>query len=236
MADSLDSSNQMPCPAEAHELSEARYNAIIGGVIVWGFFLSCLVLRFAVPAFQFVINAEPEHYRAFMICFLIAYFALVIAGCRMLSFDSPGKRFAGYNLFVLLIWLVVALVTASTGYDPGLVIRAMLITAIITLSMMIVSMIFPVLFARMADGLNVALLAAIIVDIAATRIFRMNLTNTDFVVIGIMALYIGCQWVLAQTVRRTTANAILAASVLYLRFIFIFLRVLENLARNRKKR
>ena len=48
-----------------------------------------------------------------------------------------------------------------------------------------------------------------------------------------MALYIGVDWVRANSVQRTTTNAIAAASALYLDIINIFLRVLRILARSR---
>ena len=48
-----------------------------------------------------------------------------------------------------------------------------------------------------------------------------------------MALYIGYDWVRANSVQRTTTNAIAAASALYLDIINIFLRLLRILARSR---
>lgn len=218
----------------ALELSESRYNLAIGATLAWGFFLNYLILQFAQPAILNLIYTSPMGYSTFMIGFLIAYFALVTIGSGMVRSYDPVKCFIGYNLIALPVGVVVSI--AMIGYDPGLVTRAALSTAIVTLSMMILSMVFPNLFTRVGPSLGIALLAVIVVESLSMLLFRANVTLLDWVVVGIMCLYIGYDWVRANSVQRTATNAIAAASALYLDIINIFLRLLRILARSQRSR
>ena len=223
--------SRMSWRADAQELSESRYNLTIGAMLTWGFLLNFLLARFASPAIIEMIYLAPGRYSALMIGFLIAYFVLVMIGSGMVRSYDPVKCFIGYNLIAVPVGLVVTI--AAIGYDPGLVMRAALVTSIVTLSMMIVSAIVPSAFSRMGAGLGIALLAVIIVESLAMLFFRSAVTMLDWVVVGIMALYIGYDWVRANSVQRTTTNAIAAASALSLDIINIFLRLLRILARSR---
>lgn len=213
------------------ELSESRYNLLIGATLTWGFFLNFLIMQFAGPAILNMVISSPASYSTFMIGFLVAYIALVLIGSTMVRSYNPVRCFVGYNLIAVPVGVVVAI--ATIGYDPQLVTRAALITAIITLIMMIVSTLAPSVFQRMGTGLGVALLGVIVVESIAMLLFRMNITFIDWIVVGIMCLYIGFDWVRANSVQRTATNAIAAASALYLDIINIFLRVLRILARSR---
>ena len=215
----------------ASELSESRYNLIIGAMLTWGFFLNFRITQLAGPAILNMVLYSPASYSTFMIAFVVAYFALAMTGSALVRSYSPVRCFIGYNLIAVPVGVVVAI--AMIGYDTQLVTRAALITAIVTLIMMIVSMLAPQVFARMGTGLGVALLSVIVVESLAMLIFRMSITAIDWIVVGIMCLYIGFDWVRANSVQRTTTNAIAAASALYLDIINIFLRVLRILARSR---
>ena len=215
----------------AGELSESRYNLLIGAALTWGFFLNFLIVQFAGPAILSMALSSPAGYSTFMIGFLVAYIALVLIGSALVRSYNPARCFLGYNLIAVPVGVVVAL--ATVGYDPQIVTRAALITAIVTLIMMIVSTLAPSVFARMGSGLGVALLGVIVVEAFATLLFRMDVSILDWIVVGIMCLYIAYDWVRANSVQRTATNAIAAASALYLDIINIFLRVLRILARSR---
>lgn len=224
MSDSFRS--YMTYQARANELSESRYNLTIGAMLVWGFGLDFLLLHFAGPSLLRLV------YGSGMLPFLIAYVVLAMIGSSMVRSYSPVKCFIGYNLIAVPVGVVA--MAATIGYDPTLVTRAILVTAIISLIMMIVSSIVPAAFQRFGSGLGTALLATILVESLAMLIFRWDLTFIDWIVVGIMSLYIGFDWVRANSVQRTTTNAIAAASALYLDIINIFLRVLRILARSRR--
>lgn len=223
----------MSYQASARELSESRYNLIIGAALAWGFFLDYLLLQFVAPSIVRAIYSAPGRYSGIMIGILIGYFVLVMIGSSMVRSHEVGKCFIGYNLIAIPVGLVAAI--ATIGFDPTLIIRAVLMTAVATLSMMLASMIFPQAFTRMRSGLGIALLAVILVESLSMLLFRADITILDWVVVGIMCMYIGYDWVRANSVQRTTVNAIAAASALYLDIINIFLRILRILARSRSR-
>ncbi|MBQ8086872.1 MAG: US12 family protein [Clostridia bacterium] len=217
----------------ANELSESRYNLTIGLTLAWGFLLNFLTVRLAGPKIIEMLYRNPDQYSNLMLGFLVAYFALVIGGARLLRSESPLTCFIGYNLIAVPVGVV--LTTAVIQYDPYLVYRACLYTAIITLLMMIAATLYPRFFAQVGGGLGVALLATIIVELAAMLLFRQDLTITDWIVVGIMALYVGYDWTRANAVQRTATNAIAAAAELYLDIINILIRLMRILSRSKER-
>ena len=216
----------MTYQTQAHELSESKYNLLIGATLTWGFGLNYLMMELLGPT---VLNIM---YGAGTLPFLLAYFVLVMVGNSMVRSYDPVKCFIGYNLIAVPVGIVA--VSATMFYDPAIVVRAVLCTAVVTLSMMIAASLMPHLFRRYAPALGFALLAVVIVELAATLFFRADVTILDWVVVGIMSMYIGYDWVRANSVQRTAANAIAAASALYMDIINIFLRLLRILARSQR--
>ena len=228
---SFDFNSFMTNRESAAELTESRYNLTIGLTLAWGFLINFVLVRTLQPR---ILEMMLYGTGGGMIAFLIAYFVLVMVGSSMVRSYSAVKCFIGYNLIALPVGVLVAMATAM--YDPGIVTRAALSTAIVTLVMMIVATAMPSIFQRMAGGLSVALLATIVVEALGSIFFRSVYTITDWVVVGIMCMYIGYDWVRANSVQRTTTNAIAAASALYLDIINIFVRLLSILARSRSDR
>ena len=228
---SFDFNSFMTNRESAAELTESRYNLTIGLTLAWGVLINFVLVRALQPR---ILEMMLYGTGGGMIAFLIAYFVLVMVGSSMVRSYSAVKCFIGYNLIALPVGVLVAMATAM--YDPGIVTRAALSTAIVTLVMMIVATAMPSIFQRMAGGLSVALLATIVVEALGSIFFRSVYTITDWVVVGIMCMYIGYDWVRANSVQRTTTNAIAAASALYLDIINIFVRLLSILARSRSDR
>lgn len=228
---SFDFNSFMTNRESAAELTQSRYNLTIGLTLAWGFLINFVLVRALQPR---ILEMMLYGTGGGMIVFLIAYFVLVMVGSSMVRSYSAVKCFIGYNLIALPVGVLVAMATAM--YDPGIVTRAALSTAIVTLVMMIVATAMPSVFQRMAGGLSVALLATIVVEALGSIFFRSVYTITDWVVVGIMCMYIGYDWVRANSVQRTTTNAIAAASALYLDIINIFVRLLSILARSRSDR
>lgn len=218
--------------AGVEELSESRYNLTIGATLTWGFFLNYLLLQFVAPSLMNWLYAEPSRTSTFPILFLFVYFVLGVIGNDMVRSYNPVRCLIGYHLIAVPVGLLVSIATFS--FDPELVTRAVLLTAIITLSMMIISTLFPGVFHSMIPTLGVSLGLVVVVELFYSLFFRTGSSMLDWIVVATMSGYIGYDWMRANSVQRTSSNAIAAASALYLDIINIFLRLQRILARSRK--
>ncbi len=207
------------------EISERGFNLIIGGVLLWGFVLNYLMVAlFGAQISQMMVSVNP-------LLFLVGYFVMVIAGSVLLSKDSPVLSFIGYNLIALPIGVVVC--ACVTGVPVSIVKSAVLVTAIVTLSFMILATVFPGFFLSMGSALGVGLLIAIAAELVTTLIFRTHSSVYEWVFVAIFSLFIGYDWALANTCARTVNNAIDLAANLYLDIINLFLRILEIMSKRK---
>ena len=207
------------------EISERSFNLIIGGVLLWGFLLNYLMVAlFGVQINRMMANTNP-------IIFLLGYFALVILGSVLLGKESPVLSFIGYNLIALPIGVVVC--GCVTGVPVSVVKSAVLVTAIVTLSFMILGTVFPGFFLSLGRVLGVGLLVAIIAELLTTLIFHYSGMIFEWIFVGIFSLFIGFDWARANTCARTVDNAIDLAANLYLDIINLFLRILEIMGKKK---
>lgn len=207
------------------EISERSFNLIIGGVLLWGFVLNFLMVTFfGAQITRMVANSNP-------FIFLIAYIAMVIIGSVLLGKDSPALSFLGYNLIALPIGVVVC--ACVTGVPVSVVQSAVLVTAIVTLTFMILATLVPGFFLSMGRALGAGLLVAIVAELVATLIFRSASNVFEWIFVAIFSLYIGYDWARANTCARTVDNAIDLAANLYLDIINLFLRILELMSKNK---
>ncbi len=125
---------------------------------------------------------------------------------------------------------------ALYGYDPGLVLRALSLTLLATSVMTLMGMLFPQFFTGIAPLLGISLLACVIAELLGMLLFpRWNLDAFDWIVAGIMCLYIGFDWGRLCRCARAANNAVDLAAKLYLDIVSLFLRILRILARARSK-
>ena len=207
------------------EIPERSFNLIIGGVLLWGFVLNYLMVAlYGAQISQMMASVNP-------LMFLVGYFVLVIAGSVLLKKDSPVLSFIGYNLIALPIGVVVC--ACVTGVPVSIVKSAVLVTAIVTLSFMILATVFPGFFLSMGRALGAGLLIAIVAELVTTLIFRVHSSVFEWVFVGIFSLFIGYDWARANTCARTVNNAIDLAANLYLDIINLFLRILEIMSKRK---
>lgn len=207
------------------EISERGFNLIIGGVLLWGFVLNYLMVAlYGAQISQMMVSVNP-------LLFLVGYFVMVIAGSVLLKKDSPVLSFIGYNLIALPIGVVVC--ACVTGVPVSIVKSAVLVTAIVTLSFMILATVFPGFFLSMGRALGVGLLIAIAAELVTTLIFRTHSSVYEWVFVAIFSLFIGYDWARANTCARTVNNAIDLAANLYLDIINLFLRILEIMSKRK---
>lgn len=197
-------------------ISARKYNFIIGAVLLYGFIATLIITKTIGPI---AININP-------IALLIGYIVLVIIGSFIVNgSDNPLISFLGYNLIVLPIGVV--LTSVAYVYDPGLVFRAVVVTACVTGIMMIISMIVPSFFLKLGRVLFLSLLLVIIVEIFAIFFSWHIFHVTDVIVAVIFCGYIGYDWVVAQKIDRTVDNAVDTACNLYVDIVNLFLRILH---------
>lgn len=207
------------------EISERSFNLIIGGVLLWGFLLNfAMVALFGESISRMMAGMNP-------FVFLIGYFVLVIFGSVLLNKESPVLSFIGYNLIALPIGVVVC--ACVNGIPVRIVESAVLVTAIVTLSFMILATVFPGFFLRMGRTLCVGLLVAIVAEVLSMLIFHTVSSVFEWIFVVIFALFIGFDWARANTCARTVDNAIDLAANLYLDIINLFLRILEIMGRKK---
>ena len=202
-------------------ISARKYNLIIGAVLLYGFIATLIITKTIGPI---AIGIKP-------FALLIGYIVLVLAGSFIVNgSDKPLISFLGYNLIVLPIGVVLTSVTYS--YDPGLIFRAVVVTACVTGIMMIISMIIPSFFLKLGRVLFLSLLLVIIVEILAL-FFSWHVFNvTDVIIAVIFCGYIGYDWVVAQRIERTVDNAVDTACNLYVDIVNLFLRILSIMDRS----
>jgi hypothetical protein len=79
----------MTYQTQAQELSESKYNLLIGATLTWGFGLNYLMMTLLGPT---VLNIM---YGAGALPFLLAYFVLVMIGNSMVRSYDPVRCFIG---------------------------------------------------------------------------------------------------------------------------------------------
>jgi len=215
---------------DAGGISVTKYNLILGGVLLWGFLANALICFFT-RNISLIDYAIP---------ILIGYAVLALVGVLMTRSHSAVVSFIGYNFVVIPLGFFISLFVS--GFEPLLVATAFLETAAITLTMMLLSLIFPRLFLSMGRALGITLLIVIVVELIASVIMIATASFNDnfFLLIDAIfvvafSLYIGYDWAVAQRRHRTVDAAVDSACALYLDIINLFIRLLAILGRRSRK-
>ncbi len=215
---------------DAGGISVSKYNLILGGVLLWGFLANALICFFTrnISLIEYVIPIA------------VGYFVFVLIGVLMTRSHSATVSFIGYNFVVIPLGFFLALFVSE--FEPLLVATAFLETAAVTLTMMLLSLIFPRLFLSMGRALGITLLIVIVVELIVSLVMMATgAFNDDFflVIDGIVVLvfcgYIGYDWVIAQRRHRSVDAAVDSACSLYLDIINLFIRLLAILGRRSRK-
>ena len=214
-------------PEGEQEISERAYNLIIGGMLLWGFFLNYVtVTLFGQQAMRMLYSSNP-------IVLLVGYIALVLIGNAMVVKGNSFLSFIGYTLIAAPIGLLLCL--SLEGIPLDTVKSAVLVTAIVTLSFMIAGTLFTGFFLKLGRVLFFSLLFMIVGSLISLLLFGgRNGMMYEWLGVAIFSLYIGYDWARANTCARTVKNAIGLSASLYLDIINLFLRILQIMNRNRK--
>ena len=205
------------------QVSDRLYNAIIGGVLLWGFLVNAFMCTYLVDIFI------QWNY----IVVIIGYFISCFIGIAMVHKSSNAiVSFIGYNFIVLPVGVLLTILL--TQYDPGIVSRAVIATAAVTGVMLLMGTLFPQFFLSLGRILMFALIAVIVVELILVFLFKMDSSFIDWIVVAIFCGYIGYDWSVANQYQKTVNNAVDSAADLYLDIINLFIRILSIL--NRKRR
>lgn len=199
-------------------ISARAYNAIFGGTILYGLLVNALLVFISRPLVEAI---DP-------LIMLIGYLVCAFAGAIIANKSkNPVVSFVGYNLIVIPIGLILAIILPS--YDSGKIILAAVLTGIVTLIMMLLAVTFPNFFSKLGLTLFLGVAICLIVEILATFLFDYRGDIFNWLFVGLFSLYVGYDWHKAQTYSKTMDNAIDSAIDLYLDIINIFLRILDLL-------
>lgn len=205
-------------------VSDATYNLVIGLVLCWGLLINWLIVRYVSPAWLLSINPW---------LFFIIYFASCLYGVYLFNkYTEPAISFIGYNFVVVPFGLVVNMIVSR--YEPGLVLEAIQVTAMVTVIMMILGSVFPKFFQSIYRGLFLALLAVIIIELFQIFILKRHSNWIDWAVVFIFCGYIGYDWGRANRIPKTIDNAIDSAAAIYMDIINLFVRILRILGRGKR--
>ena len=212
------------------EISERLFNLIFGATLMWGFLINVILVSTLQTA---VVKAVYSAGSLGLIMIMILYIGFAIWGNSLIHKQGLLSSLIGFNLIAIPIGLLLCV--AVYGYSPTLIKNAMTITLITTLIMTILGMLFPQFFTGIAKLLGMSLLCCLIASVICSLCFpRMNMDFFDWVVAGLMCLYIGYDWGRLSSCARTANNAVDIAANLYLDIINLFLRVLNILAKSRR--
>ena len=205
------------------KVTERSYNLTIGLTLLWGVLINVVMSVF------FTYQILSLNY----ILVLAVYFVGTI-GCSILvhKSDSPAVSFAGFTGMAVSMGLLLTFyVTVFTAHSVS---YAFIATALVTVIMVILSMLYPAFFQNLGRTLFISLLACIIIQVAGAFLFRLPMSIIDYAVALIFCGYIGLDWCRAQQYPKTLDNAIDCAADIYLDVVNLFIRILAITGKRRK--
>jgi len=205
------------------KVTERSYNLTIGLTLLWGVLINVVMSVF------FTYQILSLNY----LLVLALYFVGTI-GCSILvhKSDSPAVSFAGFTGMAVSMGLLLTFyVTAFTAHSVS---YAFIATALVTVIMVILSMLYPEFFRNLGRTLFISLLGCIVIQLVGAFLLRLPLTIIDYAVALIFCGYIGLDWCRAQQYPKTLDNAIDCAADIYLDVVNLFIRILAITGKRRK--
>lgn len=204
-------------------ISPMTYNFTIGVVLLWGFTINWIMIKYIPP--ETILGIDVR-------LFLLGYFASCFLGVYLFNKSSnPFVSFIGYNFVAVPFGFVVNIVVGR--YDSEIVLEAIRITGIVTFAMMIAGTFFPRFFQKIYGALTTALFIVIVVELIEIFLLGIHHGIIDWIVVLIFCGYIGYDWARANNIPKTFDNAVDSAAALYMDIINLFLRILRILGRRK---
>lgn len=209
---------------EADRLSARSYNLALTGLLAYGLLLNAVIVYyFAYPLMNALQGVSPW-------VLLLGYLVPTLAGIVMAAkSQNPMVSFIGYNLVVLPIGIMLALVVP--GVPAGIVVKAMALTGMVTLTMALLAIVRPQVFLGLGRTLLIALVVGIVAEVVATFLLGYRGELFDWFFVLLFSGYIGYDVAKSQAYPKTLDNAVDSALDIYLDIINLFIRLLSILGR-----
>ncbi len=207
---------------EADRLSARSYNLVLTGLLAYGLLLNAVIVYyFAYPLMNALQGVSPW-------VLLLGYLVPTLLGIFMAAKSSnPMVSFIGYNLVVLPIGIMLALIIP--GVPASIVVKAMALTGMVTVTMTLLSLIAPQVFMGLGRTLLIALVVGIIAELVATFLLGYRGQLFDWFFVLLFSGYIGYDVAKSQAYPKTLDNAVDSALDIYLDVINLFIRLLRIL-------
>lgn len=205
-------------------ITARTFNLVLCAVLAYGLIVNAvMVYFFAAPLQQMAAVLG-------WIGLLLVYLVPVIAGVIIANRSTNALvSFLGYNLVVLPIGLLLALVVP--GVSSAVVVKAMGLTAMVTLTMLVLAVTAPQFFLGLGRTLLVALLVGLVAELVATFLLGYRGMLFDWLFVLLFSGYIGFDVAKSQAYPKTLDNAVDSALDIYLDVINLFIRLLSILAK-----
>ena len=203
-------------------VNERTYNLTIGLTLLWGVLINVVMASF------FTYQILSMNY----LLVVVLYFVGTI-GCSILvhKSSSPAVSFVGFTGMAISMGLLLTFyVTAFTGHSVA---YAFIATALITVIMVLLSMLYPGFFQNLGRTLFVSLIGCILLELIGSLVLGLPMTIIDYVVALIFCGYIGLDWHRAQQFPKTMDNAVDSAADIYLDVVNLFVRILAITGKRR---
>ena len=142
---------------------------------------------------------------------------------------KPSGVMLAMSRIVEHIGLLLALVVP--GLPAGIVVKAMALTAMVTLTMTLIAVVKPEFVLGLGRTLLVALLVGLIAEVVATFLLGYRGMLFDWLFVLLFSGYIGYDVARSQAYPKTLDNAIDCALDIYLDVINLFIRLLSILSK-----
>lgn len=207
------------------QLSRRAYNAAIGVVLGIGLLINAAMAQF-LPASAFELMGQ------YPLAVFIGFIVVSIGSFFVINkSDNPAISMLGFVVLSAAFGYFVA--AAVQSYTDTTVTRAFMLTAAISIAMVVAATIVPNIFAKMGTALLAALAITLIAEVATVFITHSDPIAFDFIYVIIFALYIGYDWQKAQAYPPTLDNAVDSAADIYVDIVNLFIRLLAIFGRSK---
>ena len=205
-------------------VSVRTFNVVMCAVLFWGFLVNAVMVYFFYAPLQQM--AATIGWLGMLLIYFVPTIAGIIIAARS---TNPFISFLGYNLVVLPIGLMLAILLPM--FPVEVVLKAMVLTAIVTLTMLVLSVTAPQFFLGLGRTLFVALIVGLIAEVVATFLLGYRGMLFDWIFVIVFSGYIGYDIAKSQAFPKTLDNAVDSALDIYLDIINLFIRLLSILSK-----